>query len=175
MATIIYDTLKEEINKPQDKNTVVHPFDPISDEFSRILILGTMPSVRSRKADFYYSHPRNRFWSVIAECFGQPLPNTIQEKLRLLLANRIALWDVLAVCEICGSDDSSIRKPVYNDIAAFVSGKTIEKILCNGKKSYDFCSRLDLTIPVLCMPSTSPANAAWSTERLTETWKSELM
>ena len=153
---------------------VVHPFAPIADERSRILILGTMPSVQSRKAVFYYSHPRNRFWQVLAECFGQPAPQSVEEKTRLLLVNGVALWDVLASCEISGSDDSSIKKPVYNDIAAFIGGRGIEKILCNGRKAYDFCRCFDLPIPVLYMPSTSPANAAWGAERLIQAWKPEL-
>jgi len=162
-------------HKLQSNNSVVHPFDSISNEFSRILILGTMPSVQSRKANFYYSHPRNRFWQMIATCYDHQLSQSAEEKTKFLLLNGIALWDVLASCEILGSDDSSIRRPVYNDIATFIKGKPIQKILCNGKKAYDFCNQLDISVPILCMPSTSPANAAWNLERLTETWKSELL
>jgi hypoxanthine-DNA glycosylase len=153
---------------------VIHPFDPISNEFSRILILGTMPSIQSRKTNFYYSHPRNRFWQVIAICCGQPLPQSIEEKTKLLLSNGIALWDVLAACKISGSDDSSIRKPVYNDIVTFITGKPIEKILCNGKKAHSLCNQLEISVPVLYLPSTSPANAAWNLGRLTEAWKNEI-
>jgi len=160
---------------PMTEKPVSHPFDAIADKKSRILILGTMPSVKSREVNFYYSHPRNRFWQVIAECFGQPLPDSIDKKTRLLLENGIALWDVLAACRIVGSDDSSIRSPVYNDIAAFISDKPIVKILCNGTKAYQLCRGLNLPLPVLCMPSTSPANAKWSTGRLIETWKLELV
>ena len=149
-------------------------FGPIADEQSRILILGTMPSVESRKARFYYAHPRNRFWRVIADSFGQPLPQSVEEKTRLLLANRIALWDVLDSCEISGSDDSSIREPIYNGIEALISGKPIEKILCNGTKAYKLCLKSELPVPVLCMPSTSPANAAWSIERLAAVWRPAL-
>jgi len=158
----------------KNHNSVVHPFEPISNENSRILILGTMPSVQSRKADFYYSHPRNRFWQMIAMCLCQPVPQSIADKTKLLLANGIALWDVLASCEISGSEDASIRNPVYNDIAILISGKPIQKILCNGKKAYSFCTQLELNARLLCMPSTSPANAAWDLERLTEAWKLEL-
>jgi len=129
-----------------------------------------MPSVESRKADFYYSHPRNRFWPVLAGCLEQKVPKTTEDKIKLLLENGIALWDVLASCEIVGSDDATIQKPVCNDIAAFVSGKPIEKILCNGKKAYSLCRSLDLPVPILYVPSTSPANAAWSLARLTEEW-----
>ena len=153
---------------------VSHPFAPVFDEQSRLPVLGTMPSVQSRDAGFYYAHPRNRFWPVLAACFGQPLPESIAEKTRMLLANGIALWDILASCEIIGSDDSSIRSPVHNDITALVQGKSIAKILCNGKKAYNLCRQLDLPLPLLCMPSTSPANASWQLERLTAAWRSEL-
>ena len=150
-------------------------FPPVSDKNSYILILGTMPSVESRRAGFYYSHPRNRFWQVLTESFEEAIPKSIEEKTRLLLVNGIALWDVLATCEITASDDSSIRKPVYNDIKSFISGKPIEKILCNGTKAYRLCLGLGLSLPVLYMPSTSPANAAWSLEKLTAAWKPELI
>ena len=153
---------------------IVHSFEPIANEFSRILILGTMPSVKSREANFYYSHPRNRFWAMLAGCLKQPLPQSTAKKKQLLLENGIAIWDVLKSCEIKGSDDSSIQKPIYNDIAAFISGKPISKILCNGKKAHDFCTHLSLPVPVVYMPSTSPANAAWGLERLIEAWVCEL-
>ena len=133
-----------------------------------------MPSAGSREAGFYYAHPRNRFWPVLAACFSERTPVTIEEKTRLLLTNGLALWDVLASCEINGSDDASISDPVCNDISALVSGKPIQKTLCNGKKAYNLCRRLDLPVPVLNLPSTSPANAAWSAERLTVVWKAEL-
>lgn len=162
------------INKSQDADPVVHSFKPISNELSRILILGTMPSVQSRKADFYYSHPRNRFWPVLAGCFKQQTPRSIEDKKKLLLENGIALWDILASCEITGSDDSTIRKPIYNDIATFVGKKPIVKILCNGKKAYGFCQFFNIPVPILYVPSTSPANAAWSTERLIDAWKPKL-
>lgn len=149
-------------------------FEPIANENSRILILGTMPSVESRKVGFYYMHPRNRFWQVIADSFGTLLPQSVEEKARLLLANHIALWDVLESCEISGSADSSIRKPVYNDISSFINDKPIKKVLCNGTKAYKLCLKLNLSLPVLSMPSTSPANATWSAERLTAAWKPEL-
>jgi hypoxanthine-DNA glycosylase len=162
-------------DKLQSNNSVVHPFEPISNEHSRILILGTMPSVQSRKADFYYSHPRNRFWQMLAICLGQPLPLSVNEKIKLLLSNKIALWDVLSSCEISGSDDSSIRNPIFNDIAALINNRPIEKILCNGKKSHSLCVQLGLPVPVLCVPSTSPANAAWNLECLIEAWKAVLL
>ena len=154
---------------------VTHPFGPISDEHSKTLILGTMPSVQSRAGNFYYAHPRNRFWTVVAGVFGQSLPESIMGKTRLLLENGVALWDVLASCDISGSDDSSIRNPVCNDIASLVSRSPIVRILCNGTKAFSLCRKhFDLPLLVFCMPSTSPANAAWSQERLLETWRAEL-
>jgi len=159
----------------EDVRSVKHPFAPISDEHSRILILGTMPSVQSREAGFYYAHPRNRFWPVVAACCGQPAPESVEQKTRLLLQNGIALWDVLASCQISASDDSSIRGPVYNDIASLVSDRPIQKVLCNGKKAYALCLRLALSPRVLYMPSTSPANAAWGLAQLTAAWRAELL
>jgi hypoxanthine-DNA glycosylase len=153
-------------------------FNPIFNEQSHILILGTMPSVKSREVGFYYSHPRNRFWQVLTESFGETFlkpPQSIEEKTQFLLENKIALWDVLASCEITGSDDSSICNPIYNNIADFVRGTQIAKILCNGTKAYKLCVGLNLDLPVLHMPSTSPANAAWNFERLLEVWKSGLV
>jgi hypoxanthine-DNA glycosylase len=150
-------------------------FKPIFDENSSILILGTMPSVKSREAGFYYSHPQNRFWRVLAASFEQPVPLSIEEKTQFLLMNKIALWDVLESCGITGSDDSSIRDIVYNDILGFIKVRAIKKILCNGKKAHKLCLDLELSLPVLCMPSTSPANAVWSVERLLTVWKPELI
>jgi len=149
-------------------------FSPVADERSRILILGTMPGAESRKAGFYYAHPRNRFWQVIAAICDRPLPQSVDDKTRLILDNHLALWDVLESCEITNSADSSIRNPVYNDISAFIRSRPIEKILCNGAKAYEFCKKLELPLRVLRMPSTSPANAAWSLERLRAVWMSQL-
>jgi hypoxanthine-DNA glycosylase len=156
--------------------SVVHPFAPIGGERSRVLILGTMPSVQSRKAAFYYGHPRNRFWHMVSACLNEPPPNSVAEKTRLLLDNGIALWDVLASCEITASDDSSIHQPICNDIAAFIDGKPIAKILCNGRKAFQLYERYRAArLPVVCMPSTSPANAAWGIERLIEAWRAEIV
>jgi len=161
--------------KNRKTGAVVLTFEPVFNELSRVLILGTIPSVQSRKEGFYYSHPRNRFWPVLAGCFDWQIPRSIEDKTKLLLENGVAVWDVLAACEIYGSDDATIRKPAYNDIAALVKDKPIEKILCNGKKAYGFCGCLDLPVPVRYVPSTSPANAAWSMERLMEVWKLEIL
>ena len=157
-----------------NRELVIHPFEPIADERSHTLILGTMPSGKSREANFYYAHPRNRFWRVIAESFDRLLPKDVEGKTKLLLSNGIALWDVLDSCEISGSDDASIRKQSCKNIAGFISGRPIQKILCNGGKAFALCSELKLALPVICLPSTSPANAAWSLERLIEVWRPEL-
>ena len=156
--------------------SAAHSFGAVFNENSRILILGTMPSVQSRAAGFYYAHPRNRFWLVLSESFCQPAPQNVYEKKLLLLSNGVALWDVLSSCSIIGSSDSSIRDPVYNDIASLVRNVPIEKILCNGKKAFSlYKGFFNLRLPVICMPSTSPANAAWSVERLATAWKPELL
>ena len=153
---------------------VFNLFEPIADKRSHTLILGTMPSRKSREANFYYAHPCNRFWKVIAESFNRPLPKDVEEKTILLLSNGIALWDVLDSCEISGANDASIRKQRCRNIAEFISDKAIKKILCNGSKAFKLCSELKLVLPVICMPSTSPANASWSFECLLEAWRPEL-
>lgn len=154
---------------------VVHTFLPICDEQSEILILGTFPSVKSREGEFYYHHPQNRFWRVMAAILEQPVPQSIAEKKDMLLRGKIALWDVIAACEIEGSADSSIRDVTPNDIGALVTQTSIRRIFCNGTKAYElyrkYCAK---TCPVnaVRLPSTSPANAAWSLERLIQEWKS---
>lgn len=157
---------------------LIHPFPPVYNENSRILILGSFPSVKSREQLFFYGHPRNRFWKVISSVFSSEEPQTIQEKREFLLQHRIALWDVLASCEITGSADSSIRNAVPNDLGAILEAAPIEKIFVNGKTaSYYYgkfqeeqCQRAAITLP-----STSPANAAWSLERLTDAWRTLLL
>ena len=113
----------------------IHPLEPIFDENSRILILGTFPSVKSRETKFYYGHPRNRFWKVISTLVGEPIPTTIEEKTTLLLRHGIALWDVLSSCEIKGSSDSSISNPKPNDRGAIIQKTQLRHIFTNGKKS----------------------------------------
>ncbi len=150
-----------------------HPFDPVYDANSRTLILGSFPSVRSREEGFYYGHPRNRFWPLLARCFGEPLPQTVAEKRQLLLGHHIALWDVLASCDITGSSDSSIRSAVPNDLARILDHAPIEKVLCNGATAGKLCrqySREMLPAEPVVLPSTSPANASWSLDRLGERW-----
>ena len=153
---------------------VKHEFDPIFDENSEILILGTLPSVKSREQNFYYGHPQNRFWKVIAALFEEPVPERIPEKKELLLKHHIALWDVIAECDIAGSSDSSIKNVVPNDMNVILSGADIQGIFANGGKAYQlfvkYCSKEGMP-PVGKLPSTSPANAAWSFEHLTAEWK----
>ena len=153
---------------------VIHSFGPLYNENSRILILGSIPSPASREVGFYYGHPQNRFWKVLSEVFGMPLPESIEEKKALVLSNGLALWDSIAECDIIGASDSSVKNAVPTDIPSLLEQTNIERVLCNGalsKKVYDKY-QLDRTgIPALKMPSTSPANAAWSLERLVEEWR----
>lgn len=139
-----------------------HPIPPLYDGSSRILILGSFPSVKSREAMFFYGHPQNRFWPVLAAVLGCERPTTIEEKKRLALTHHIALWDTIASCEIEGSSDSSIR------------GADIRQIYCNGGTSYQYFRRYQQQLTgreAVKLPSTSPANAAWSAERLTAAWR----
>ena len=153
---------------------VVHEFAPVYDGASRILILGTFPSVRSREQHFYYGHPQNRFWKVLAALLKTETPGTIPEKTRFLLENGIAVWDVIASCEIVGSSDSSIRKVQANDIAGLLQNSRISAVYANGSAAARLYRKYCLPsagTEAVCLPSTSPANAAWSLQRLTEAWK----
>ena len=151
-------------------NTVLyHPFGPLYNKESRILILGSFPSVKSREQNFFYGHPQNRFWKVIAALYEQPLPQTIEEKKQLILDNGLALWDSIASCEITGSSDSSIRNARANDINVILDSCHIEKIYCNGRKSHELYRKYIEPATgrtAVCLPSTSPANAQWSLEKL---------
>lgn len=151
-----------------------HPFDPLFDESSIILILGSFPSVKSRETGFYYGHPQNRFWRVMASLTSSPLPTTIEEKRKLMLKNHIALWDSISSCSIAGSSDSSIRSARPNDIGIILSSAPIKHIFCNGKASFNCYKRFiqpKTGIAAEALPSTSAANAAWSLEKLIEAWK----
>jgi hypoxanthine-DNA glycosylase len=137
------------------------------------LILGSFPSVKSREEMFFYGHPQNRFWRVIAAVFEAETPKTVAEKRKFLLSNGIALWDVLASCEIEGSADSTIKNAEPNDLSAILAKAKIEKIFVNGKtaeKYYNKYMKKALGRSAVCLPSTSPANAAWSAEKLAEAW-----
>ena len=155
-------------------NTVLyHPFGPLYNKESRILILGSFPSVKSREQNFFYGHPQNRFWKVIAALYEQPLPQTIEEKKQLILDNGLALWDSIASCEITGSSDSSIKNARANDITVILDSCNIERIYCNGRKSHELYRKYIEPATgraAACLPSTSPANAQWSLEKLIGAW-----
>ena len=119
------------------KEIITHPFPPVYDGASRVLILGSFPSVKSREQRFFYGHPQNRFWKVLAAVFGCALPQTIEEKIAMLLANGVALWDVIASCEITGSSDASIRNAVPNDLSPIFAAADIRAVYCNGATSYN--------------------------------------
>ena len=153
---------------------LTHPIPPVWAADSRILILGSFPSVKSREAGFFYGHPQNRFWRVTAAVFGEACPETIPERRAFLLRRRIALWDVIASCEIVGSSDSKIRNARVNDLREILSGAPIERIFVNGRTAERLYRKYDEPVtgrPAICLPSTSPANAAWSLERLTDAWR----
>ena len=153
---------------------IQHPFPPLYDEHSEILILGSFPSVKSREQHFFYGHPQNRFWRVTAAVFGADIPQTIAEKRAFLLQNHIALWDVIASCEIEGSSDSSIRSVTPNDLTPILAAAKIRQIYVNGgtaAKYYDKYQKPRLGRDALRLPSTSPANAAWNPERLIKAWQ----
>ena len=161
-----------------DKQSVQqHPFPPLYDKDSKVLILGSFPSVKSREMKFFYGHPQNRFWKVIASIFDQENPTSIEEKKKLILDNNLALWDVIAECEISGSSDASIKNAKANDLSEILNNSQIQKIIVNGKTA----ERLYIKyiepvtgIKAVVLPATSPANAAWSLERLIDVWESEI-
>lgn len=152
---------------------VVHPFEPVYNSYSKILILGTFPSVKSREENFYYGHPQNRFWKVLSGLVGHCLPQGIKEKKAFLVLEKIALWDVLESCEIDASKDSSIRNPVANDLSIVLTNSNIEAIFTNGKKAEELYRRLcypRTLIESYVLPSTSSANGHYTLERLIKEW-----
>lgn len=153
---------------------IIHPFEPICDEHSEILILGSFPSVRSRQNEFYYGHERNRFWQIISMLFNEPVPQTIEQKKLILIRHNIALWDVAQSCNIHASSDSSIKNVIPNDLTALLSKTKIKRIYANGKTAESLYNRLiypSTGIPITVLPSTSPANAAFTFEKLIAAWK----
>lgn len=153
---------------------VAHTFEPVCDEKSRILILGTFPSVKSRENAFYYGHPQNRFWKLLAALLEEETPSSVEEKKTMLLKHGIAIWDVISSCDIEGSSDSSIENVEANDIAGLLKTGHIEKIYGNGDKAcrlYDKFCKERAKKEIIRLPSTSPANAAFSMEKLLECWK----
>lgn len=152
---------------------IVHSFEPVYDKASEILILGTLPSVKSRENNFYYGHKQNRFWKVLATLLKEPVPDTIEEKKAMLLARRIALWDVIQSCDIKGSSDSSIKNVQPTDIGMILEKTNITRIYANGNRAGQLYKRYQFPvtgIEAMVLPSTSPANAAWSLERLCKAW-----
>ncbi|MBQ7900855.1 MAG: DNA-deoxyinosine glycosylase [Clostridia bacterium] len=153
---------------------VKHPINPIFDINSKILILGSFPSVKSREQMFFYGHPQNRFWKVVSAVFDRNTPETVEEKKDFLLSTHIAVWDVIASCDIAGSSDSSIKNVVPNNLNTILNTAKIKNIYVNGKtaeKYYNKYIKDNIKRPAICLPSTSPANAAWSLERLIEAWE----
>lgn len=153
------------------QESVVHTFRPVYDENSRVLMLGTMPSPKSREQGFYYGHPRNRFWPVLADVLGEPLPETVEEKIDMALRRHIAVWDVLAGCDICGADDSTIRNPVPNDMNVILQRADIRAVFTTGTKADElykkYCFPLT-NFSSIRLPSTSPANCRTSFGELRE-------
>lgn len=167
--------IKDEL--PPGYTRVSHGFEPVYDEHSRILILGSFPSVKSRENSFYYGHPQNRFWKLMARLLEEPIPETIEEKRQLLLSHGIAIWDVVAACDIKGSSDSSIRNVIPADINRILQAANIEKIIANGDTAYKFyrkyCEAHTGREAMKC-PSTSPANAIFTLDRLADAWNAVL-
>lgn len=155
-------------------NKVIHPFKPLYDKDSKILILGSFPSVKSREQNFYYGHPQNRFWKVIAKIYDEDTPITVEDKKLFLHKNHIALWDSIQSCEITGSADSSITNVKPNDINNLLNNTSIKNICCNGKTSYKIYDKYifpQTHIKAICLPSTSPANAVYTLDKLIGEWK----
>ena len=153
---------------------VTHDFEPIFNSESRILMLGTMPSPKSREVGFYYGHPRNRFWKVVSEVCGEELPETKEEKIAFALRNKIAVWDVLAGCEIKGAEDASIRNPVANDMNLILENAEIRAVFATGQKAAQlykkYCQK-ETGMEIITLPSTSPANCSVSYEKLFEAYE----
>ena len=152
---------------------IVHPFPPFYDVDSEILILGSFPSVKSREQMFFYGHPQNRFWKVLAAVFSDEVPQTISDKKRFLSKNHIALWDVIGSCDIKGSSDASISNVIPNDLTEILTAADIRSIIVNGRTADKYYRKFIEPVigrEAVCLPSTSPANAAWSVERLVEAW-----
>lgn len=152
---------------------IIHPFEPVYDSNSKILILGSFPSIKSREENFYYANPYNRFWELIAKILHSDVPTTIEEKKKLLIDNKIAIWDVIYSCEIDGSLDASIKEPKVNDICSLLKDTKINTIIFNGKKASQVYSKyLEQYggIDYYTLPSTSPTNASYSFEKLYSSW-----
>ena len=152
---------------------IQHPIKPVFDENSGILILGSFPSLKSREEMFFYGHPQNRFWRVVSAVYETETPQTIEEKRKFLLDLNIAVWDVIASCDIEGSSDASIKNVKPNDLSQILCVADIKHIFVNGKTAYKYYNKYTkdkINKEAICLPSTSPANAAWTTEKLIAEW-----
>lgn len=162
--------------KNTERQYLCHSFGPFYRPDSHILILGSFPSVKSREANFYYGHPQNRFWKVLAAVFEDDVPKSLEEKKNFLTRHKIALYDVIDRCSIIGSSDSSIEDVAVTDLSPILEGSDIDdRIFTNGGKAFSLYMKYTYPkngIRPVKLPSTSPANAAWSLDRLIETWGS---
>lgn len=164
------------------KQIFTHPFKPIFDENSKILILGSFPSVKSRQAEFYYAHPRNRFWQVLAEIFNEPVPEGVSQKCKFLLNNRVAIYDAAFSCSIKGSLDANMQNEIPADLSKIFKKAKIKAVFANGNKAYKICQKFHTQIilhhtgkSVIKLPSSSPANAKFSLENLIKEWQQILL
>ena len=160
--------------KQMKASFIVHPLPPLYDETSRILILGSFPSVKTREMGFFYGHPQNRYWKVLSAVFGDIFPETVEERRAFLKRHHIAAWDVIYSCEIVGSSDASIKNVTATDLSPILAAAPIRTIYVNGKtaeKMYKKYTQPILGREAVCLPSTSPANAAWSLQNLIEAWR----
>ena len=160
--------------KQERQERLVHPIPPVYDETSRVLILGSFPSVKSRQAQFFYGHPQNRFWTLMAQLFEEARPEGTEEKRAFLLRHHLAVWDVIHSCEITGSSDASIRNVIVNDLRPILERADIRRIFVNGKTAEKLYRKYILPRigrDCAALPSTSPANAAWNLEKLGRAWR----
>ena len=156
---------------------LIHPVEPLFNENSKTLILGTFPSIKSREMMFFYAHPQNRFWKVMARICNRDVPKSVEDKTELILSNHFALWDVIHSCEIEGSADSTIKNVVPNDISVILNNSKVDRIFVNGKKAESLYKKYlekEVGIKAIYLPSSSPANASWSEDRLTEYWSKQI-
>lgn len=170
------DYIEEEL--PPGYERVSNPFKPVYDENSRMLILGSFPTAKARKSGFYYGHPQDRFWTLLAGLFAEPVPDTIEEKKAILRAHNIALWDVVSVCDIKGASQQSIRNVIPTDLNKILRTADIDVIIANGAEAYriyqKYCRRHTGREAVKC-PSTSPSDVIFSFDRLMDKWKEIMM